>query len=76
MGWLSAQCPQDKGESNLIEKANDLQDCPVQQGTESSLVATPSGDGSWGHFPSMTTDEDRGSRTNDPRDAVVPTSTC
>ena len=60
----------------MIEKANDSWDCLEQHGMESLLVATPLGDGSWGHFLRATTDEEPSSRANDPRDTVMPTSTC
>jgi hypothetical protein len=45
-GRLSAQCKsqsskQDKGKSDLIEKANDSPNYLEQHGTESSLVAAP-----------------------------------
>ena len=64
MGHLSTQCkpslsPWDKGESDLIENANNSPDCPEQHGTESSLVAAPTG----GWFPELLSERDRGCRT-------------
>jgi hypothetical protein len=50
---------QAKRESNLIEKANDSWGSPVQQGTESSLVAAPTG----GWFPRLLSQCDHDQRT-------------
>jgi len=67
--------PTCKGESDQIEKGNDSSDYPEQHGMKSSLVAAPPGNGSWGHFLSVTVNEEPSSRANDPWYAITPTST-